>query len=162
MTTFGPDLLPKVLDGTKDMTRRPLKEGDVFFPRGWTVGKPAIVNLKFGGPANGGRSLIKYEVGRTYAIQPGRGKSAVARFELIGLRVERLQEITREDAIREGFPGYPLMVDGGLVGVLKPVDHFLQAWNRIYIDRPHLQWSANPKVAVLTFKLCEVINARSL
>ena len=72
---FGAELLPKVLDGTKTMTRRK------FRPKG--------------------RS---YQPGRLCAVQPGRGKAAVAYIRLDSVHIEELGRLTEDDARREGFP----------------------------------------------------------
>lgn len=84
MTTFRPELCRKVLDGTKTETRRPVSEN----PRSpWYVGECGLV------------------MGREYAVQPGRGQLAVGRMRLTHPpHQEKLNEITRFGAIREGFP----------------------------------------------------------
>ena len=73
---FSPELLPKVLDGTKTVTRRRV-------------------------PLDGGDS--PYRPGRTYAVQPGRGQRAVARIRILSVRREAFSDITAEEARREGF-----------------------------------------------------------
>ena len=45
----------------------------------------------------------RYHVGRDYAVQPGRGKFAVARVRVTGTRTEFLGDISYPDALREGF-----------------------------------------------------------
>jgi hypothetical protein len=43
-------------------------------------------------------------VGRSYAVQPGRGKRAVGRIEITAIRYcARAGDITLDDAIAEGF-----------------------------------------------------------
>lgn len=44
-----------------------------------------------------------YVIGNTYAVQPGRGKKAVARIEITGIRQEDVRHISCEDAKAEGF-----------------------------------------------------------
>lgn len=73
---FGSELLPKVLDGSKTMTRRPVESGGI---------------------------ACRYAPGRDYAVQPGRGKKAVARIKVTEVRRERWRDITEADAGREGF-----------------------------------------------------------
>lgn len=74
---FKRQLLDKIEAGTKTMTRRPIKIGDL------------------------GECRLK--VGRSYAIQPGRGQLAVGRVTITDVRSERLGAISPDDARREGF-----------------------------------------------------------
>jgi hypothetical protein len=71
---FGEDLLPKVLSGQKTVTRRRDK----------------------GGPC-------RYAVGKSYAVQPGRGQTAVARLTVTDVSYEPVGWIDETDAAREGF-----------------------------------------------------------
>ena len=45
---------------------------------------------------------LLYEVGRTYAVQPGRGKHALGRIRLRAIRREPAQDISEGDARAEG------------------------------------------------------------
>ena len=45
----------------------------------------------------------RYTVGKTYAIQPGRGKHAVGRIEVVSVRREELGYPTGSEALLEGF-----------------------------------------------------------
>jgi hypothetical protein len=73
---FHPDLVAKVLDGSKTVTRRPAR----------------------------GLCVCTYEVGRTYAVQPGRGKHALGRIRILATTGwERITDITDAEAVREGF-----------------------------------------------------------
>ncbi len=45
----------------------------------------------------------RYVVGRDYAVQPGRGKKAVARIRVLAVRMEAVGAITPADARAEGF-----------------------------------------------------------
>ncbi len=45
----------------------------------------------------------KWVVGRTYAVQPGRGQLQVARIRVTGLNSEYVTRIRTPDAIAEGF-----------------------------------------------------------
>lgn len=48
--------------------------------------------------------LISYQVGKTYAIQPGRGQKAIGLTPPIeSIRRQDVREMTREDAIARGF-----------------------------------------------------------
>lgn len=84
---FRPELCAKVLDGSKTVTRRPVSDN----PRSpWWRERCAYE--------------IGWEVGDTYAVQPGRGKPAVGRIRITGLpRCEQLVSLDDCDARREGF-----------------------------------------------------------
>lgn len=43
------------------------------------------------------------ELGQDYAVCPGRGKPAIGRARVVGLRRETLDMVTNEEARREGF-----------------------------------------------------------
>jgi hypothetical protein len=45
----------------------------------------------------------KWQVGKSYAIQPGRRKKSVGRIEITEIYQERLGQMTAEDALAEGF-----------------------------------------------------------
>lgn len=45
----------------------------------------------------------KYQVGKTYAVQPGRGKATIGHIELLAIRQYDVREITEDEARREGF-----------------------------------------------------------
>lgn len=49
------------------------------------------------------KGRIKWEVGRTYAVCPGRGVKQVARIRLTGIRCERVCDITDADVLAEGL-----------------------------------------------------------
>ena len=72
---FKPEMAEKVLSGEKTETRRPVN-----------VGQPC-----------------RYRVGRSYAVQPGRGKHAIGRIGVVEVREESLREVDDAAAVREGF-----------------------------------------------------------
>ncbi len=80
---FGPKLIPKVLNGTKTVTRRKVK------------------------PAHGDE--CPYAVKRTYAVQKarrnnaGRGGPEIARIRVMSTRREHILDLTLDDARAEGF-----------------------------------------------------------
>lgn len=88
---FKPELAQKILTGEKTQTRRIVKPGERF------------VDYLPGGKVVFTEKRTKWAVGQTYAIQPGRGKAAIGRFKLLDIRRERVQDITEQDAIAEGF-----------------------------------------------------------
>lgn len=106
----------KVLAGEKTKTRRPMKDGDVIDLPGFgikvNIGKPISMIFRV---IRGGRLL--WEVGRTYAVQPGRTAKSVGRIRLKGISSEPLYRITHEDARAEGFSGR---------------DEFVRVWKELY------------------------------
>ncbi|EDT8794830.1 hypothetical protein ACQ8WG_000739 [Salmonella enterica subsp. enterica serovar Bredeney] len=76
--------------------------------------------------------------------------------EIIGVRVERLNSISQEDAQAEGMeltgwrPTYSDPDSGGEVWT--PYDNFAQLWESIYGEE---SWAANPWVWVIEFKRIE-------
>jgi len=77
----------QVLDGTKTQTRRLVNEG-VDYRHDNTIYR---------------NNRAMWTVGKTYAVQPARGKKQIARIELDAIRLERVCDITHEDARGEGF-----------------------------------------------------------
>ncbi len=86
---FRPELVEKILTGEKTETRRKVREGEA----------------------------CRYEVGKTYALQPGRGKKAVGRIRITGVRREHLGQMSHHKALREGFTG---------------TGEFLRYWQMLY------------------------------
>jgi hypothetical protein len=88
----------QVLDGTKTQTRVLVKPGEVLRDDGEEMRTHFNIPLPH---SMTGRA--KWQVGKTYAVQPGRGQKAVGRFRVIAIRQESLQDISEEDAIAEGI-----------------------------------------------------------
>jgi hypothetical protein len=67
------------------------------------------------------------------------------------VRVERLQEITEEDAIAEGFVSTSILTQAGddYTGMYA-VEHFQDAWDTI--NKKRAPWESNPWVFVITFE----------
>ena len=90
--------------------------------------------------------------------------AAAILLEITNLRVERLQDITEEDAIGEGI--LPIKVDGMIYpqwfdyckdyknGYANPVNSFRSLWNSINIKKG-FGWTTNPWVWVIEFKRIE-------
>ncbi len=142
----------QVLDGTKTQTRRLVKKGDY---KVWNllVHPPKAIAVRT-------RERIRWEVGRTYAVQPGRGQKAVGHFRITRFRRERLQAISDEDIEAEGifFKSTIAMMDCGwsnsLDGLLYPRREwaFKALWNSIN-KKPGTRWIDNPEVWVRTFEV---------
>lgn len=72
--------------------------------------------------------------------------------EVVDVRVERLQEITKEDALKEGayeMPPYPFI---GIRDGTALIGAFQRYWNSSYPKKPEYQWQANPFCWVIEFK----------
>lgn len=94
---FKPELIQKILSGEKTVTRRPLKAGEYE---------------------------CRYKVGRTYALQPGRGQRAVGRILVKAATPGFLEELrTTREARLEGF---------------ESVGDFLAYWARLYGEPVYL------------------------
>ena len=102
--------LPYVLSRCKTQTRRLVKQGEYLREIDGTF------------RVESDRRVV-YQIGKEYAIQPGRGKAAVARLLLTGLRREPVESISTADAIAEGFPSR---------------DAFLNTWRAIHGDNADL------------------------
>ena len=66
--------------------------------------------------------------------------------EIADIRVERLQDITGEDALKEGFCNYGTDVD--------TLDAFCEAWQKLNAKRSY-PWENNDWVWVITFKVVQ-------
>jgi len=87
--------LDKVLANEKWQTRRIAKPDEKLYCESGLFGDLVAVRTT--------SKRTVYAVGKTYAVQPNRGKKAVARIVIVGLRRQRVYEITEQDAQAEGF-----------------------------------------------------------
>lgn len=128
--------LAQVLNGKKQQTRRLVKENEVF-----DSAKQAIVKVN---------TRTMYKVGRTYAVQPNRGKKAVARIEITAIRKEAIRLISDLDAVEEGFQSR---------------DKFLEAWYSIHghnADLDRIVWVIEFKLeSIIAEQLEEFIDAQN-
>jgi uncharacterized protein YhfF len=93
-----------ILDNKKTATRRLVNPNDRL------LDNPKRVETN-------GRT--KWQVGRSYAIQPGRGQTAVGRIRITDINKQPLGQMTTEDAVAEGYPS---------------LDDFRQTWLQIHDD----------------------------
>lgn len=137
MTQFKSDLVKKILAGEKTQTRRPVKTGD-FLGRRYTAAFDVSRDKAYTVAVHTAKGIVKWQEGKSYSIQPGRGKKGVGHFEVTQIRYEDVREISLADAKAEGFES--------------EVD-FLAVWCSFYDDAVHLtkldngRWSlliANP------------------
>ena len=98
-----------VLDGRKNQTRRLVKPGDASYDDGFGYIVSVYRNER-----------CVYDVGKTYAVQPGRGRKAVARIRITDIRREDVREISVEDVIAEG---------------VERRSEFLETWTQMH-DKP--------------------------
>jgi len=103
---FQPRFVRLIFKGRKTQTRRPVKEGETH---------------------------CRYKKGRTYAVQRGKGKAAVAKIKILSVEMERLGDICYKDARREGF---------------KTRDEFKESWKDIYGE-----YDADQEVWAISFAL---------
>ena len=138
----------QVLDGTKTQTRRPVKEreqlisGDVGRPIWVHAGGHSAATCKVIGPG------ARFVTGKTYAIQPGRGKKAVGRIRITKIRRQELQGIMPLDIMAEGIE--PIRVTPNRFMAEVRLEDFAQLWDSIY--RKPYRWEDNPDVWVLEFE----------
>lgn len=140
---FTPENCELVLSGRKTMTRRVVKPDEVM----WFDGESMTVLLprKDQSGKTAERRLTKWKVGKTYAVQSGRGKKSVGRIVITDIRREKLQDISIEDAEREGYDcGNRNYAD---------VYPFIKVWDGLYGNDPVKGWEANPDVWVISFEL---------
>lgn len=129
--------ITEVLNGTKTQTRRVCKPNERLL---------GALGSQWVDIALPGRDLRKWVVGRTYAAQPGRGKKAVGRIRITGIRQERLQDIDFDDALAEGCRA---TLWEGEVAVW-PQEAYCDLWQSI---NGKGSWDANPLVWVLEFEV---------
>lgn len=131
--------IKQVLSGQKGQTRRLVQPGDrAIFDHDLTTIFAVYRN---------GRLL--YQVGKTYAAQPGRGQPAAGRIRLKSIRRERVNEISEGDAVAEGAK--PGKGKGGYWNTAR--GNFADLWDSIHTGAT--AYEAGPEVWCLEFELCE-------
>jgi hypothetical protein len=92
---FHEDMVAAILAGSKTQTRRPFQPYDVVKRGGPPFAEIQSVRRK---------GYLLWQVGKTYAVCPGRGKRGVGRILVKRIRDEWMSTISEEDALAEGFP----------------------------------------------------------
>lgn len=136
---FTPENAQKVMAGEKRETRRIVKDNEFL---GLDKDEQAIQTVY---RTKDGRAHVKWQVGRTYAVCPGRGKHAVGRIKIVRLSQENLQSIWGDDLIAEGLGDIPEFV--------REI-HFSWLWDSIN-KTPGTRWDDNPDVFVIEFEVIE-------
>ena len=132
---FTPEHCNMILRGEKTQTRRIVKPGETWEPYDdvITASSYRLPLPHQMAPVN----RVKWQVGSTYALQPGRGKSAVGRIRITDIHGENLTYIADEDAIEEGAAD---------------VAAYARVWDSIN-TRKGTRWADNPAVWVLAFEV---------
>lgn len=177
---FSGPMVQAILDGRKTMTRRVVKpqpEGQLecvirhevgtklWVREAWAANIPGCPNgitykadhidPKGDGPANPIKWKPSIHMPKT---------AARIWLEVMGVRVERLQGITEEDAIKEGFEGFPCDHPIGRYACEDcmnngwrepPQMEFMETWQSLN-DKRGYGWDVNPWVWVVEFKRLEV------
>ncbi len=88
------------------------------------------------------RFKCRYEPGKSYALQPGRGKEAKHRITITEVRQERLGDITLRDARKEGF---------------RTTQDFRDYWTKLY-----QRFNPDAEIYVISFELGDTTDAPRL
>lgn len=157
--------IPEILNGYKTQTRRVVKPNEWLRrdPKGVVADAVLISDEPGKGPAR-----VKWQVGSTYAVQPGRGENALhyqdqhaervivepseesvpLRITITAIRREHLKDISEDDALAEGVK--PRHNEAGVM-VKSARDAYKELWNSIHRSEKH--WHKNPLVWVLEFQV---------
>lgn len=135
---FKPELATKVLAGEKTQTRRIKKEGERLLAS--ILGVKMVLDY---------RARTKWQVGKTYAVQTGRGKPGIGRLRLLDIRAQQLKYISPQEAFDEG-----IRLEASPE---ETPEEFREAFFRLWdsISPPGLRLENDPEVWVLVF---EVVN----
>ncbi|MBT0387746.1 ASCH domain-containing protein [Morganella morganii subsp. morganii] len=153
---FSDEMLAAVMDGRKTQTRRlmkpqPVLNGNFYevFGAGWSKGiERVIVAPGHSLERNFPYGLVDKKI--QFADKDGNIKGEI---EIVDVWLQRVQEISQEDAKAEGFeltgwiPTYSDPDSGG--EQFTPCDNFAEAWIDIYGADG---WNNNPWVWVIEFK----------
>lgn len=160
---FAPDLIAPILDGRKVQTRRILKPQPPQTTSGWLreMGPNAKwVAVEEPVPGRPPRRRVRSatcpygEPGQTIPLYDEEG-NAFALALLVGLRLQRLQDISDADVAAEGCVNQTTARGGFLPGMpIKSI--FALNWCETYGARA---WAVNPWVWVLEFRMREAIVA---
>jgi len=156
--SFRPEAAAMCLDGTKTRTRRIFKP-EMCWAKDCMMGSGARRGLDMIAKRDGafiGTAI--WSLGSSIAIKPKRTARAIGRVMCVGLRVEHVQDITEDEARREGI--LPVPVDGDPEpwwdnGHDDPCAFarkaFEEIWRRLNPRGPN-SWDANPLVVAIEFR----------
>ena len=155
--------IPDVLDGRKTQTRR------LFNDEGWSMVYSVVMvgrghkkkrvletlmrfdavpkdNIYSVYSASG---ALKWRVGSTYAIQPARGQKGVGKIVIESIKLEKLHDISKQDAIAEGIWQRPdncwttSIWEPSADCFSNPVGAYARLWDSINTP-PGTRWANNP------------------
>lgn len=132
-----------VMSGKKTQTRRPAKEHDRIMR--WKESGSSFSK----GVYNDQMKRMRYQVGKTYAVQPARSAKSIGRILVTDLRLEPLHDISIEDTIAEAILPNNIKEPQYLTTYLMG---FIQTWMRLYPEGDEHAWENNPRVVVLEFE----------
>lgn len=169
---FKPEMITAIVEGRKTQTRR------IAAPMAWIERQPIPGAMREACPIEsiGYANRLKWKVGNTYAVCPGRGKPGVwwnelldctrewqterpgihnrwrpLRIHITAIRRERVTEISEEDARAEGME--PQLVTGsGPTAQYSYVANYALLWDRIN-TRKGTRWNDDPWVWCLSFEV---------
>jgi hypothetical protein len=144
MMQFTPENCALVAAGLKTQTRRVKKPNERLVIRD---GKKTVEYQRADG-----RWIVKYQVGRTYAYSPGRGKHGVGFHVLRDIREEPVQDISAEDVFAEGVRVIRIVGENGFPPDMEAlgVEAYMHIWRGIN-KRAGTRWQDNPDVFAYTF-----------
>jgi hypothetical protein len=138
LISFSTDMVRAILDGCKTMTRRPIDQCKEGYWQCSITGEETWHNPIEAWECAWHNKRPKWFVGDFVRV-----KETDIVLELTAVRVERLQDITEEDAQAEGMP---YTID------LQPCQElFATLWDSLYAKRGD-GWDANPWVYVIEFR----------
>ena len=128
---FNSEMVKAILQGRKTQTRRVVKE---------PIGKMSVGELLELKPP--------YQIGQELRVKESDPKITL---EITNIRVERLQDISEDDAKKEGVSAseFVEMRDGSPCYTIP----FYHLWTSIYGIDNSKSWDTNPYVWVINFKL---------
>lgn len=151
---FAPENCELILKGIKTQTRRPRGPADSPYYM-WTAEEFLGPNPP--DPSKGRiikvhrKGRLFWAVGKTYAIKPKRTAKQTGRIKLLSIRLEKVRDISSEDAIAEGatlLDGmYVFTVKGKTFRGLTPRAAYLEGWKDFYKKS-----DLKEEVWVLTFR----------
>jgi len=147
---FKPELAEAILDGRKWKTRRIVRPDERLCRYDDdTLYTPSDSHfLGFGIIGDVKKRRVKWGVGKTYAICPGRTKPAIGRLQITQIGWGRLGELDWFELAAEGIPPGE-----------NQMGQFIALWNNIN-RKSGTRYEDNPLVWILTFRVVEPIEAK--
>lgn len=145
---FNGDMIRAILSGAKTQTRRPIKpQPDAVNERG----EPVYQVVDDGGTPTDCWYPAKPKMQPGDIMCPTAGGRKMLRRKVLGVRAERVQDISEEDARAEGVKAQSVALSPGIESY---VATFAELWDDIYNDEykhgPYC-WDNNPWVWVYEF-----------